>query len=107
MLRVADARYGVGKNTNTCTLDGTVMEHHVSCHYSLSLFLHSDGSGDFYLQVMLVLGLFLGELATLAGKMSYIPCLFSFAFVVCLQNVPGAPLSAQTDQLGVASVHLT
>ena len=36
-------------------------------------FLHSDGSGDFCLQVMLVLGLFLGELATLAGKMSYIP----------------------------------
>ena len=52
-------------------------------------------------------GLFLGELATLAEKMSCIPWFFSFAFAACLQNVPGAPLSAQTDQLGVASVHLT
>ena len=32
---------GMSKNTNACTLDGTVMEHHVA------LILHSDGSGDF------------------------------------------------------------
>ena len=107
-------RAGMSKNTNAC-MDGTVMKHHVACHFSTLMGMgtlqvaspqctQTDGfplASDY-----VGWGAILGESATLAGKMSSIPRLFSFAFAACLQNVPGAPLVTQTDKLGIASVHL-